>query len=88
MPEKMDDIIHIVEEMIVLMREYGKPIHIEVTYSEMDYTSTIVVIHQGETISPLEREGADEFAVMIIRGICNDIQTEQTTEGVKLTFKL
>ena len=88
MPEKMDDIIHIVEEMLVLMREYGKPMHIEVTYSEMDYTSTIVVIHQGETISPLEREGADEFAVMIIRGICNDIQTEQTTEGVKLTFKL
>ena len=54
----------------------------------MDYTSTIVVIHQGETLSPLEREDADELAVMIIRGMSNDIQTEQTPEGVKLTFKM
>ena len=88
MPEKMDSITHVVEEMLILMRKYGKPIHIDVTYSEMDYTSTIVVIHQGETLSPLEREDADELAVMIIRGMSNDIQTEQTPEGVKLTFKM
>lgn len=88
MPEKMDSITHVVEEMIILMQKYGKPIHIEVTYSELDYTSMIVVTHQGETISPLEREDADELSVMIIRGMSNDIQTEQTPEGVKLTFKM
>lgn len=88
MPEKMDSITHVVEEMLIIMQKYGKPIHIEVTYSEMDYTSTIVILHYGETISPLEREDADELAVMIIRGMSNDIQTEQTPDGVKLTFKM
>ena len=88
MPEKMDPITHVVEEMLVLMRKYGKPIHIEVTYSELDHTSTVVIVHQGESVSPLEREDADELAVMIIRGMSNDIQTEQTPEGVKLTFKM
>ena len=86
MPEKMDSIIHVVEEMLVLMQKYDNPIHIEVTYSELNYTSTIVIIHQGETISPLEREDADEIAVMIIQGMSKDIRTEQTPEGVKLTF--
>lgn len=88
MPEKMDSITHVVEEMLILMQKYGKPVHIVVTYSEMDYTSTVVITHYGETISPLEREDADELAVMIIRGMSNDIQTEQTHEGVKLTFKM
>ena len=88
MPEKMDSIIHVVEEMLVLMRNYERPIHIEVTYSELNYTSTVVIVYHGESLSPLECEDADELAVMIIRGICSDIQTEQTPKGVKLTFNL
>lgn len=88
MPQKMDSIIHVVEEMLVLMRKYDKPIHIEVTYSELDHTSAVVIIHRGEVLSPLEREDADELAVMIIRGMSEDIQTEQTPEGVKLTFTM
>ena len=88
MPDKMDPITHVVEELLVLMRKYNKPIHIEVTYSELDYSSTVVIVHKGETISPLEREDADELAVMIVQGMSDDIQTEQTPEGVKLTFKM
>jgi len=88
MPEKMDPITHVVEEMLVLMRKYDSPIHIEVTYSELNQTSTIVIIHKGETLSPLEREDTDELAVMIIHGMSNDIHTEQTPEGIKLTFAM
>ena len=88
MPEKMDPITHVVEEMLMLLSKYKKPVHIEVNYSELDYSSSISIVHEGETISPFDREDADELAVMIIRGMSKDIQTEPTPEGIKLTFQM
>lgn len=84
--DKMNTIIHIVEEMLTLLSKYESPVHIEVNYSELDYSASVVVVHGGETVSPLERDDADELSVMIIRGMCSDITTEQSPEGVKLTF--
>lgn len=84
--DKMNTIIHIVEEMLTLLAKYDNPIHLEVNYSELDYSLSIVALQRGETISPLERNDADELSVKIVRGMCADIKTEQTSEGVKLTF--
>lgn len=87
-PEKMNPITHVVEEMLNLLAQYNKPVHIEVNYSELDYSSSVVILHMGETLSPLERPDSDELAVMIIRGMSKDIQTEPTPEGIKLTFQM
>ncbi len=86
MPERMNPITHVVEEMLMLLSKYENPIHIEITYSELDYSSMIVFVHKGETISPLERNDADELSVLIIRGMSKEIQTQQTADGVQLTF--
>ncbi|MBO4739931.1 MAG: amino acid ABC transporter ATP-binding protein [Bacteroidales bacterium] len=86
MPERMNPITHVVEEMLMLLSKYNNPIHIEITYSELDYSSKVVFVHKGENISPLDREDADELSVMIIRGMSKDIQTQQTNNGVQLTF--
>lgn len=86
--EKMDSIIHVIEEMLLLMEHYGKPVHIEVNYCELDYTATVVIMHKDESVSPLEREDADELAVMIIRGMSKEITTEQTPEGIKVIFSM
>ena len=87
-PEKMNDITHIVEEMLILLSKYDSPVLIEVNHSEMDYTSSVSILHRGESVSPLERPDADELSVMIIRGMSSDIKTEQTDEGVRLTFRI
>lgn len=87
-PEKMNDITHIVEEMLILLSKYDSPVLIEVNHSEMDYTSSVSILHRGESVSPLERPDVDELSVMIIRGMSSDIKTEQTDEGVRLTFRI
>lgn len=86
LPEKMDPITHIVEEMLLLLDHYNSPVHIEVNHSELSGASSVVILHQGESLSPLERPEADELAVMIVRGMSSNIDTEQTPEGVRLTF--
>ncbi|MBR1549187.1 MAG: amino acid ABC transporter ATP-binding protein [Bacteroidales bacterium] len=88
LPEKMDPITHIVEEMLLLLGNYHSPVHIEVNHSELSGASSVVILHQGETLSPLERTDADELAVMIIRGMSSHIETDLTPNGVRLTFDI
>lgn len=88
MPERMDPITHVVEEMLTLVGEFEHPIHIEVNYSELDYTSNVVFQQRGVMQSPFEREDVDELAVMIIRGMSKEVNTEQLPDGIKLTFTL
>lgn len=85
-PEKMDPITHIVEEMLLLLANYNSPVSIEVNHSELDGVTHVVIVHQGEKVSPLERPDADELAVMIIRGMSSNIATDTTPDGVRLTF--
>lgn len=85
-PEKMDPITHIVEEMLLLLGNYNNPVSIEVNHSELDGVTHVAIVHQGETLSPLERPDADELAVMIIRGMSSNIATDLTPDGVRLTF--
>lgn len=87
-PEKMNTISHVVEEMLLLLSKYNCPVHIEVNHSELDRTTSVVILHCGATISPFERDDVDELAVMIIRGMSKNIQTEATPEGTKLTFEM
>lgn len=87
-PEKMDPITHIVEEMLLLLGNYHSPVHIEVTHSELDGVAKVVIVHQGESVSPLERPDADELAVMIIRGMSSHIDTDTTPDGIRLTFSI
>lgn len=88
MPEKMDPVTHVVEEMLVIMQQFSKSIHIEVNHSDLDRTSTVVALHRGETLSPLDRDDTDELAAMIVRGMSKSIQTELTPEGVQLTIEM
>lgn len=85
-PELMNTFTHIVEEMLLLLSKYNSPVHIEVNHSELNGTSSVVILHKGETLSPLERDDADELAVMIIRGMSSHIETDITPDGVRLTF--
>ena len=87
-PEKMNTISHVVEEMLLLLSKYNAPVRIEVNHSELDRATSVVILHRGETVSPFERDDADELAVMIIRGMSKNIQTEATPEGTKLTFEM
>ena len=87
-PEKMDPVTHIVEEMLLLLGTYNSPVHIEVNHSELGGKTSVVFIHQGESLSPLERPDADELAVMIIRGMSSHIDTNLTPDGVRLVFDI
>ena len=87
-PEQMNTVTHIVEEMLMILNNYQNPIHIEVNHSELNGKTTVVFVHKGETLSPLERPDADELAVMIIRGMSKEIETYQTDEGICLTFNV
>ena len=87
-PEKMNPVTHVVEEMLLLLEHYDKAVHIEVNHNELTGATRVAVLHCGADVSPLEREDADELAVMIIRGMSRDIQSEQTDEGFKLTFAM
>ena len=84
--EQMNNITHIVEEMTLLLSAYESPLHIEVKHAELSVQTAVVIIHQGETISPLDRPDVDELAVMIIRVMSKEISTEQTPMGIQLTF--
>lgn len=86
--EKMNNILHIAEEMLLLMSDSKTPIHIAINHSELSTDTTVDILHKGVTVSPLERPGVDELAVMIIRGMSHGIQTETTDEGIKLTFAI
>ena len=85
-PERMNTITHIVEEMILLMSACDSPFHIEVNHGELSGQTSIVILHRGETLSPFDRPGVDELAVMIIQGMSKEISTEQTPQGIQLTF--
>lgn len=85
-PEKMDPITHIVEEMLLLLSQYNSPVHIAVNHSELSGNTSVVITHVGEALSPLERPDADELAVMIIRGMSSHIATDPTPDGIRLTF--
>lgn len=85
-PEQMNTVTHIVEETLLLLENYKNPVHIEVNHSELNGKTTVVFVHKGETLSPLERPDADELAVMIIRGMSSHIETDLTSDGVRLTF--
>lgn len=87
-PEQMNTITHIVEEMLLLLSAYKSPVHIEVNHSELNGNSSVVILHCGERVSPFDRPDADELAVMIIQGMSKEIETEQTEKGIKLTFKI
>lgn len=87
-PEKMNNITHIVEEMILLLSAYESPFHIEVDHAELSGQTSVVILHCGESLSPLERPDVDELAVMIIRGMSKDISTIQTPKGIQLTFTI
>lgn len=87
-PDRMNNITHIVDEMLLLLSHYNSPVHITVNHSELSGDTSVVILHKGEILSPLERPDSDELAVMIIRGMSKEIETEQTPEGVKLTFKM
>ena len=84
--EQMNNITHIIEEMTLLLSAYENPFHIEVNHGELSGQTAVVIIHQGETVSPLDRPDVDELAVMIIRGMSKEIFTEQTPMGIQLTF--
>lgn len=87
-PEQMNTVTHIVEETLLLITNYSNPVHIEVNHSELSGKTSVIFIHKGETISPLEQPDADELAVMIIRGMSSHIETDLTPEGVRLTFDI
>lgn len=87
-PEHMNTITHIVEEMLLLLSAHNSPIHIEVNHSEMSNQNSVIILHKGETVSPLDRDDVDEIAVMIIRGMSKEIYSEQTPDGIQLTFKI
>lgn len=86
--EMMNQVSHIVEELVLLMRRYDAPIHIEVRHSDLSRQTSVVVLHRGQTVSPLERPDADELSTMIIKGMSKDMVSEQTPEGIQLTFSL
>lgn len=85
---KMNQITHIVDEMLMLLARYEKPVHIEVQHSDLSGQTSVVVVHKGERVSPLSRPEADELAVMILRGMSQEIVEELVPEGVQLTFRL
>lgn len=87
-PEQMNTITHIVEEMILLLSAYDNPFHIEVHHGEISGQTSVVILHRGATISPLDKSDVDELAVMIIRGMSKEITTEQTPNGIQLTFTI
>jgi hypothetical protein len=74
--------------MLLLLGNYHSPVHIEVTHSELDGVAKVVIVHQGESVSPLERPDADELAVMIIHGMSSHIDTDTTPDGIRLTFSI
>ena len=84
--EQMNNITHIIEEMALLLSAYDSPFHIELKHGELSGQTSVVILHRGETLSPLDRPDVDELAVMIIRGMSKDISTEQTPMGIQLTF--
>lgn len=85
-PEQMNTITHIVEEMTLLLSAYNNQFHIEVDHGELSGQTSIVIVQRDETVSPLDRPDVDELAVMIIRGMSKEITTKQTTQGIQLTF--
>ncbi|MBR5664446.1 MAG: amino acid ABC transporter ATP-binding protein [Bacteroidales bacterium] len=87
-PEHMNSITHIVEEMLLLLSAHNSPVHIEVNHSELSNQTSVIILHRGETVSPLDRPDTDEIAVMIIRGMSKEISTEQKPDGIQLTFKI
>ncbi len=87
-PEKINPITHIVEEMLIMLSKYNKPVYIQVAHNELTSVTEVSVVHKGETISPFDREDADELAVMIIKGMSNGFRTEQTDKGIKLIFSV
>ena len=87
-PERMNTLTHIVEEMTLLLSAYDSPFHVEVNHGELSGQTSVVILHCGETLSPLDRPDVDELAVMIIRGMSKDITTEQTLKGIQLTFTI
>ena len=87
-PEQMNTITHIVEEMILLLSAYDSPFHIEVYHGEISEQTAVVILHRGETVSPLDRSDVDELSAMIIRGMSKEITSEQTPDGIQLTFTI
>lgn len=85
-PERMNTITHIVEEMLLLLSACDSPVHIEVNHGELSGQTAVVILHRGETLSPFDRPEVDELAVMIIQGMSKEISTEQTPQGIQLTF--
>lgn len=86
LPEKMNPVTHVVEEMLLILSKYDSAVHIEVNHSEMTQETSVVVLHCGETLAPLERDDTDELSAMIVRGMSKEITTEQTPEGIKTTL--
>ena len=87
-PEKINPVTHIVEEMLIMLSKYNKAVHIHVNHNELTAQTEVTVLHVGETVSPFDRDDADELSVMIVKGYSSNVATEQTDKGIKLIFSL
>lgn len=87
-PEKMNPIVHIIEEMLLLSPDIEHPVHIEVNQNDLKQHTSIVYLVHDDNISPLERPEVDELSVMIIRGMSQDIKTEHINGNTKLTITI
>lgn len=82
-PEKMNPVTHVVEEMLLILSRYNSPVHIEVCHSSATLETKVEVTHINETLPPLERDDTDELSAMIVRGMSKNIYTEKTPDGIK-----
>ena len=85
---KMDNITHVIEEMLLLVRQRQQSLRVELIHGELDGRTAVAVSLPEATASPLESGDADELAVQIIRGMSQSIETERTTDGIRLIFAM
>lgn len=88
LPEKMNPLTHVVEEMLLLVSHFNSPVRIEVNHSDLTQETNVSILHRGESQPPLDRPDTDELSAMIIRGMSKQITTEQTAEGVKTVLQM
>jgi len=76
---------HLLEELLFNVLENYRPVTVDITYSERDYSLEMKILVKGLDHPLLDK--ADELSVSIIRGVSNKIIETVTPDGLEITVR-
>ena len=87
-PEKINPIEHIVEEMVHVILSAYRPLRVVISHGELAGETAVAFMMKGRTVSPLQETEPDPISMGIVRGMSRTMIEETTRLGFRIKLIL